>query len=296
MILGMFKKSIAFLLLLAFAALVGKSWHWVKDGFSIRRVSASLAEEPDLLSLDPESEAALRQDYRYLSRGHQSYAFLSEDGRYVLKLPRYDLYRQPFWLRSCRFPFLDSYREDFTADKEKRHQFLMNSFRIAFQDLKEETSLLFVHLGSTNHLHKTIRIKDHLGCTYSIDLDSSGFLLQKRQELMMPAFERALRSGEREQAKAILEAFLELNAVRASKGIYNKDPSFLRNFGLEGSQEEFRCIQIDVGSFYRPEQGNFSASFLKIIGHVKDWLAQTDPEMERWLAVHADEIVHRETE
>jgi hypothetical protein len=292
----MFKKSIPFLLLLTFIVLVGKSLHWARDGFSIRRVAVSLPEEPDAPSFDPESIAALSQDYRYLSRGHQSYAFLSEDGQYVLKLPRYDLYRQPFWLRSCRLCFLDSYRNDFTADKEKRLQFLLNSFRIAFEELKEETSLLFVHLGLTNHLHKTIRIKDRFGCICSIDLDRSGFVLQKRQELMMPVFERALRSGEREQAQAILKAFIELNAVRARKGIYNKDPSFVRNFGLERSGKEWRCIQIDVGSFYRPEQGNFSVSFLKTIGHVQDWLAQIDPEMEAWLAVHAGEIVQRESE
>lgn len=292
MIPGMFKRSIIFLLLIAFIAALGKSWHWAKDGFSIRRVAVSLPEELDPLPLDSESEEALTQNYRYLGHGHQNYAFVSEDGHYVLKLPRYDWYREPFWLRSCRFHFLDSYREALATYKKQRLQRLNQSYQIAFQDMKEETSLLFIHLSRTNHLHKKIRIKDCFGRAYLLDLDRSGFLLQRYHELMMPAFTRALQSGKREQAKAILQAFLELNEVRARKGIYYKDPSFLRNFGLEGS----RGIQIDVGSLYRPAQGTFSGSFLKTAGHVKDWLAQNDPEIERWFDVQTNEILRQESQ
>ena len=283
------RRGLVCLFLALVIAFVGKGWHWAKDGFTVGRIAVCLAEESGpVLPLDPELAAALKQRFFYLGRGHQNYAFVSFDGQYVLKLPRYDLYRPPFWLRAC--PFLSDYRTKWIAEKERRKRFLMNSFRIAFQDLKEETSLLFLHLGKTDHLKQTVQMRDRVGRSFSIDLDQSGFLLQKRHDLMMPLYAKSLLDGEKEKAKNILEAFLELNAVRARKGIYNKDPSFLRNFAIA----EGDGIQIDVGSFYRLESGDFSSSFLQTVGHVQDWLEESDPEVKSWFEKRTAEIVEGE--
>ena len=112
---------------------VGKGWHWIKDGFSIQRTAFPLAPIQESL-VDEETRAALQQTYDYLGRGHQCYAFQSADGRYVLKLPRADRYRLPFWLKTCTFPFLDSYREALQKDKQSRKEFLLNSFQILSND------------------------------------------------------------------------------------------------------------------------------------------------------------------
>ena len=253
----------------------------------MRRIGVFPSGDSTPYPLNAESEAALQKKYRYLSRGHQCYAFVSEDGRYILKLPRYDLYDPPFWMRVCRFSFVDKIRNAFVTDQEKRLRFLLGSFKIAFEELREETALLYSHLGRTDHLHKAILIQDRIGRTYSIDLDRTSFLLQTYQPLMMPLCQNFVFSGDRNKAKEILNAFIELIALRAKKGIFNKDPSFFRNFGMKDA----KGVQIDVGSFYRLPSGTFSDSFSQTAGHVKEWLTRLDPEMASWFDVQVQQIL-----
>ncbi len=276
----MFRKVGALFFLILSMMLIGKGWHFAKDGFSIQRTRFPLGRshlpEPDF-----EVRNALNQSYHYLGRGHQCYAFESADGQYVLKLPRYDRYTIPFWLRASRFPFLENVREALQEDKEKRLQFTLNSFHIAFDELKKETALLYLHLDRTESFRLSTEVVDRIGRSYRLNLDRTAFILQRKKPLMMPAFKLALASGNRVEAKEILEAFLEVIAVRARKGIFNKDPSFLRNFGYDGEG-----VQIDIGSFYRKKDVDlmtaFGPSFLQTIGHVQDWLTTVDPEIASW--------------
>lgn len=280
-------KYVVLLLLVSAAAGIGKAWHWAKDGFTIRRIGVFRLGDTAPCQLSVESETALGQKYYYLSRGHQCYAFVSEDGRYILKLPRYDLYDPPFWMRVRPFPFVERIRNAFVADKQKRLRFLLGSFKIAFEELREETALLYSHLGKTDHLHKTALIQDRIGRTYSIDLDQTSFLLQTYQPLMMPVCQSFVLSGDRKKAKEILSAFVDLIALRAKKGIFNKDPSFFRNFGMNGS----KGVQIDIGSFYRAQSGTFADSFSQTAGHVTEWLARLDPEMASWFDLQVEQIL-----
>lgn len=277
------------LFVLALQAAIGKGWHWAKDGFSIRRIDAEIPDACEALALDEEASGALNQEYRYLGRGHQCYAFISDDGKYVLKLPRLDLYRLRFWMRSCNVPLLDSCRKAFKEDRAHRLSCLLHSFELAFQELREETSLVYLHLGKTKHLNRSLKIRDRFARSSLLDLDRTSFVLQKTQTLMVPEIRQALSTKDCIKTKQILSAFLEFIAARAKKGIYNKDPSFRRNFGWDGT----RTIQIDVGSFYRPEQPDFAFSFLQTTGHVKEWLFQVDPEMGSWFAEQMESIVEQ---
>jgi hypothetical protein len=287
----MVRKAIAFFLLLICAASIGKGWHWAKDGFNIRRTDFPLGQKISA-PIDSETRAALDQTFTYLGRGHQCYAFASADGQYVLKLPRYDRYTLPFWLRSCQFPFLRKTREELRADKERRFRFTLESFRIAFEELQEETALLCLHFNETDTLRSRTEIVDRIGRSYEIDLDRTAFVLQRKKPLMMPAFQESLKAGDKEGAKEILEAFLSVIALRAEKGIFNKDPSFLRNFAYDG-----KGIQIDIGSFYRKKEldpkSAFGPSFLQTTEHVQNWLRGIDPEIASWFEERTREIAIR---
>lgn len=288
------KKCVAIFLLLVIAILPGKGWHWAKDGFQIARIRSGHALAASSVVNraldDPRVASALNQSYRYLARGHQAYAFLSDDGQYVLKLPRRDLYVQPFWLRMCAFSFFSSYREQVFTDKEKRRRFIESSLQIAIRELKEETGLLYAHLEATSSLRKKITLRDRLGRTYVVDLDRSLFLIQEKGELLVHKFTQALREGHREEARQILDVFSAAIAFRIHKGIYNKDPMFLKNFAFNG----LRGMQIDVGSFYKPKlkEIDFSTSFLQTMTPVKEWIMGLDPEMGRWFSARMEEILH----
>jgi hypothetical protein len=273
-------------------ALVGKGWHVSKDGFNVNRLR--FLELPlkgeDLFN--PELKGALSQNYVYLGRGHQCYALASEDGKYVLKLPRADLYRLPFWLRACSFSFLDPLKKDCREDKKRRFEFLFSSFSLAAKNLREETGVLYSHLEPTDHLQIQLSFKDPFHRTYLLNLDQTIFILQKKQSLMIPLFKNCLKEGKREKAKEILDSFLDLVAYRARQGISNKDGSFLRNFGYDGE----KVVQIDIGSFYFPtkEPFSFSVSFQQTTEHVVEWLKTIDQDMQSWFEMRVAEIVSKE--
>ncbi len=274
------RRFVVFCILVGASMLTGKLWHVAKDGFHIHRTFCQLTEG-SLHSVDFSIDEVLGQSYEYLGRGHQCYAFGSEDGRFVIKLPRFDRYRLSFFLRACPFAFLKKGREETRADLQRRCDFLLESFRIAFEDLRDETALLYVHLNRTDDLVGTLRIRDRLGRTYELDPNRTAFLVQEKKPIMMAAFEEFLRAGDRKGAEEILDSFLELVSTRSLKGIYNKDPSFLRNFGWEKG----RGVQIDIGSFYRkpqlPLQEAREKSFQETATHVRNWLRDLDPEMLR---------------
>ena len=251
------KKIGALILLLLFCCAIGKGWHYAKDGFRIQRINLSCSQTRETSPFNLELWPALSQKYVYLSRGRQCYAFASEDGRYVLKFPRSDSYKIPFWLRVCLFSFLDNKRSVCLEAKKNRLNWLMNSFSLAHSELKKETALLYLHLRATHDLQRSVSIQDGLGRVYYLDLDKTAFALQEKKPLLIPIFRERLKNGDREGAQFLLEAFMDLVAIRAKKGIFNKDGYFLRNFGFDGQ----RAIQVDIGDFYRPNEKDPSFSF-----------------------------------
>jgi hypothetical protein len=286
---SMLKKGGVILLLLLFCAATGKGWYFCIDGFRPARVRCDLPAAKEIDSSSAEIQQALLQKYFYLGRGRQCYAFESADGRYVLKLPRGDAFRLPLWLRAGSFSFLDSIRESRLADKRKRFGFLMNSFILASQELKTQTGILYLHLASTHHLQSVISIHDRLGRSHQLNLDRAAFALQEKKELMIPLVIRCFNQGDRKGAQKLLEAFVELVSYRAKKGIFNKDPSFRRNFGYDGST----AVQIDIGSFYRPkdQEGSFAASFAQTMEPVDGWLGTVDPEMQIWFQQRVKQVM-----
>lgn len=224
------KRFICLVLLIGSSALIGKVWHIWKDGFHIHRTLCRLSFEGKT-SVDPSVHEALQQTYRYLGRGHQCYAFGSDDGKYVVKLPRFDRYRLSFFLRSCPFSFIKKQREETRLDLERRKEFLLESFRIAWEELRAQTALMYVHLTETEGLQGPLIIQDRIGRKYRLDPNRTAFLLQEKKPIMMACFEKFLEEENREKAEEILDAFLDLVSTRSQMGIYNKDPSFCKNFG-----------------------------------------------------------------
>lgn len=285
----MFKKIVALTLLVLVVLCIGKGWHWAKDGFHILRVGTAFPANREFSKpASLEANLALDQPFHFLGRGRQCYVFASRDGKYVLKLPRLNMFDLPFWVKACRFSCLDGYRKELSERRSVREKFTLNSFQIAFDELQDDTGVLYLHLYQTEDLKQTIVVRDCLGCKYRLDLDRTPFILQEKKALMMPAFERSLKTGDVKGTQEILEAFLIVIENRARKGIFNKDSSFLPNFGYDGK----KVVQIDIGSFYRkPGRGPeaFQDSFRETARHVHEWLARTDPEMMNWFDQRVEE-------
>lgn len=275
---------------------IGKGWYWAKDGFHFLRLQVGQRGEMAKLRLDEmlgeEATEALGQEYRYLGRGKQCYAFESQDGRYILKLPRMDRYGLPLWLKVCNQMsegLFSGYKKALEADHPARKAFLFESFRLSLSDLQEETALLALHLEPTLPTGKEVLLKNRLRFSYRLPLDKTLFALQRKKALLVPTLQEALRRGDVNEAHRIVEAWVVLVGKRAHKGILNKDASFLRNFGYEAG----RAFQIDIGSFYKGKSERREVALRSIretMEPVRAWMAKQDLALLKF----CEEVIARE--
>lgn len=206
----------------------------------IERFSARRIEGPLFKKSSPMTEEAMRalsQPYRYLSRGKQTFAFLSEDQKYVVKFFNQGYHRFPLW---------SHWSKKVRCKRRERSRYYLTSYPLAFQRFQEETALIYLHLGAEKARLPLLDVTDWLGLPCRIDLNRVPFVLQKRAE---PLFSYLGKLEEDELEEAVLQ-FAELVASRIEKGISDADHEVEGNFGwLKG-----RPVQIDPGRFYLEEK------------------------------------------
>jgi hypothetical protein len=281
------KRLLIIFCLLTFCLGVGQALYYLKDGFSTRRIHSLDFAASD--QFDEECSKALLQPFYYIGRGRQCFAFASKDGKYVIKLPRTDIYKLPFWTRALP---VTSYREKTQVAHLSQEKFILESFRIAHEELKDQTGLLAIHLGKSAPKNQKITLVDALGCKHLLPLETTSFLLQYKQPILIKTFLEVRRQGNKKEAEQLLDALLDAIVERAQRGILNRDRSFLRNYGFDGQ----KAYQIDVGSFFHKPEMALEAVYEKSIRDstdpVREWLAKTDPEMLPYFDKNLKEKLH----
>lgn len=197
--------------------------------------------EWEIPSKDSSLNAILSQSFTYLGEGHQCIAFESEDKCYVLKIP---LQKSPSgsWWR--RIPFL-AQKHQGKISRRMHKKLIKDSARylLAFEQLKEETGLVYVHLNRTTSLNRKLQIQDKAGKLYNMDLDHVEFFLQKKVQLIFPAIDQWMKEGQIDKAKLGLTNLVKLFYTRFTKGIEDPEQNLEGNFGFLGTE----AVQIDIG-------------------------------------------------
>ncbi len=210
-------------------------------------IPLSAAEEQDLLRI-------LDQPFRYLDHGAQCYVFASEDGKYVLKLLRcHRLFPKPItrWIAGQKLfslPFLSQLQKGSQHTIEKLHRCFeqtYGSYYAAYHDLKEETALLYLHLNKTPEWGLKIPFYDRIGCLQVVEIGNLLFIVQRRAEPVLDCLKRLVKEGKIEEAHRRIDDLFQLLISRCSKGIFDKDPNPISNFGFLGD----KIIQIDIGRY-----------------------------------------------
>jgi hypothetical protein len=181
--------------------------------------------------------AALSQPFTFLDCGQECYAFASADGKLILKVFKHHHVRQAALLaRLTHLPYF----EKLAREKRERQARNFASCKLAYEELKDETGLIFAHLKKTSVHLPTVTLIDKLGIQHKVALDEIQFLVQRRAELLIPT----LRTGT-EHAKESITSLLKLISKRCEQGVDDRDPVLSRNYGFLDT----RAIIIDVGSF-----------------------------------------------
>jgi hypothetical protein len=262
--------------------------HHQTDGFALRKILSNLCFDSRWEVMTPNSEEdhaiknALNQPYRYLGKGAQSYVFASDDGLYVLKFFRHDHMRIEPW----HFLLTKEHRKERQALSTMKLEKDFTSYKIAYETLKDETGLIYLHLNKTDDLHIEILIYDKIGVRHTINLDQMEFFLQKKVEPFFPSLEKWISENNLPLAKQALTELIALLKNRFEKRIYDKDPDLNTNFGFLNGHP----IQLDAGRFKNDRFYSNNQVYKPQIWKITDNLKQ-------WLDVHHEELsVHLQKE
>lgn len=220
-------------------------------GFRIAKLHLDFPFQPEWeVDPDPAVHAILHQNYSFIGKGSQCYVFESADRRYVVKLFRFDN------------PAMDVPR-------------LFHACKLAYDRLREETGVVYIHLNPTRLGFPPFCCKDAIGRRYELCLDSYRFVLQRRSDPFLAVL-MAARSDPLLMQKR-LDQFIDLLQTRAAKEVLNVDPNLSRNFGFLDD----RAIEFDFGNYQLNPGLNRSAEIRHYASKLRPWLEENAPE---WVA------------
>lgn len=228
------------------------------DRFTLSKVATHLLETP----CSEMDERLLEHSFTYLGKGGQSYVFASEDGQYVLKVFRSS--------RLKTLQFLSRFSPHFANKKLRLETDLkqtLQSYQLAFEELKEETALVAVHLDAHEELKGSLSIIDNLKIRHTMDPNLIPFVIQKRATLVKDKMNE-------NPTRAHLESLLNLLRSKVEAGIEDSDPNLAKNFGFIGD----KAVQIDPGRFSKEGPPNLER------------LKQSKEDFQHFLNAHHPEL------
>jgi hypothetical protein len=218
-------------------------------------ISSSLAPHPRWAISDPPPEGILSQKFTYLAEGAQAIAFTSSDGKYVLKV---------FKMRNLTPSWTDKLCPHVVRRRLKNLNYVFNGYRNAYQDLRKDTGLVWIHLAKTDGMHQTLTLIDRDGKEYLVDADTTEFVIQEKAELIFDRLSRLRsegRTSELEEAIALVHALVK---HRIDMGYADRDYAVSNNYGFVGN----RPIQIDIGRLYR---GHKEKQLEHVVARINRW-------------------------
>lgn len=237
---------------LAALAIVERVCYQATAGFQVSRIQTPntiTAFEDTIVnpSMTAEVRELLQQPFHFLGSGSQSYAFVSADGQYVLKVFKQHHFYIPSYLSDLPLPsFISSPAQKLVRFQTIKREQFMRSCVIASDSWKEETATLYTHMAQSNDLDFSLTLIDKLNISHAIKANTLQFAVQKKAELVSPTLKKLLNNGDTEAAKECIRSLIALIKVRSQKGVGDRDPVVRRNFGFLGQQ----AIEIDIGSYY----------------------------------------------
>jgi len=268
-------------ILLGFAAdrrLHKKDVHFALDNIIVDHpYSASWDIGPPTPIEEKKLQKIFSQKFTYFSKGSQSYVFISDDQKYILKLFKRYVYQPKSFLAYLPFPSNSYYKEHQAKLQKKISAF--NACATAYREIKDRCGLVYLHLNpSPLPLHK-LQVIDKRGKEYLLDLGKTSFQLQRKAELIYPRIDALMQQGEKERAEAIISSVFNILDEFGKRGICENDPILRKNFGLIDDE----AIQIDVGKMKINEERKHNLVYKQEIEGIslrfKQWLTQNYPEL-----------------
>ncbi len=270
------------LLLFAGYALFSAALLRLTDGFCLSHIQSDLSYSPHWETAchnEKAIQALLKQNFYYIGKGSQCYVFESEDHDVVLKFFRFPRYRLHTLAQHITAPaFVAEIQNKRLAMKQHKLNTLFASCKLAHQELREETQLIYLHLNKTHRLNQTVVLYDKLKRPFPILIDEYEFIIQKKGEQIFPYLTHLLEQGKRQEAKEALAHLAALLKTRLQKDIADNDAMIHKNLGFRNQKAFF----LDIGGFERGSSIHPERILWQTTQRLRTWLNTHDPELSTY--------------
>lgn len=296
------KRSLYFLCVALVLFGVARLYYRLTDDFRYGNIDYELPFESQwqLPPLKPEEQqqlaAILDQKFSYLGKGAQCYAFVSEDGLYVLKFFKFKHLKPHFLVDLLpSIPPLKQFKESTAERKQRKLMSVFDGYDLAYRENREDSELLYLHLVPSENLHKKVTVVDKIGLKMSINLDDVVFLVQRKGETLRTRLQRLLSQDQIQEAEKSIAGILEMYIGEYRKGIYDRDHGVMHNTGFVGD----RPFHLDVGKLSKEDQMKQVDVYKKDLEHVlwkiDVWVKANYPQHYQTLSTFLTEEYHRFT-
>lgn len=280
------KRSLYLVVLVCIIYAAGRLYYHMTDGFMVSNITSENTFDPrwethplavnELHAI----QTILKQDFRYLGKGCQSYVFASQDGQYVLKFFKYQRLRPREWIKYLDFiPFVEEYYENKLDFKRRKMEVFFRSWKIAFDKAQEETGVVYVHLNKTDYLKTELKIFDKMGFEHRLNLDDFEFMIQKRGSMLCDVINQYMAAGDQSKAESMLENLVRRIIAQYQRGVADNDHALMQNTGVVGGVP----MHIDVGQFVYEDQVKDPQFYMQELYtktyKFRIWLKKKHPEL-----------------
>ncbi len=234
-----------------------------------------------------------QQQLNWLGRGAQAYAFETGDGKFVVKFFQIGRIKE------------DDVEKGFIGElfskesKEKRKQRLehrreiFSSSKMCYEELPEETGIIYVHLNRTEDKIKGIKLVDRYGQSHRIRGDDACFVVQKKAKYLIQTISAHMDNGEFEAACARIDQIINLLYSVARKGFTDGDDALIRNNNIGFAED--KAIYIDTGHITRAPNINvrerMKYEFDVRLKPLENWLNVMYPKLAQYYSQKQIEVM-----
>lgn len=277
-------KIFGIVLVLFFSA---RMYYFLTDDFRLSSITppSVLPSFLKSVSLSPKDKEELSllfsQPFYYLGKGAQSYAFVSEDQTTVIKFFKFKHLKPSFFVESLpSFSIFKSYKEQVKNRKMKKFSRVFSGYQLAYEEHKEESALLYLHLLPTQKELPTVRLVNKIGMELLLPLDNLVFLIQKKGDSFEERLKHALDNNQWEQAKKNIQKITAMYLDEYSKGMYDYDRGVLYNTGFVNDTP----FHLDVGQLAKDDRYRdrsvYRHHLLEMFGEIHNWMKKKFPDRE----------------
>lgn len=270
-----FKKII---IALMFLLLISITWNGITILFYQHWFSHKLLVAP----LTPEKKGTIdgivSQKFTYVTQGSTHEVFLSEDGKYILKL----FLDKP---RKKALPIFSKLGEIRKSHKRKKRNFegCMNAYYL----LKEETGMIYYHFAPTDCFTSPLILINKFGEKREINLDITEFFLQKKAVVTFDYLDTCLALNQIEKASSAIKKLLDFTVALYRQGIVMVDLQLISNFGFIDDLPT--RIDIEHIEFKKSWKTDHKEHLKSQIQYFREWILQNHtPLLESFDALTED--------